>query len=173
VEDIAAGNGDFNVEEIGVLGGGCGEDGHAFQELSDFGGEMLDSGACVYVRDFCGHLAWSDVWTESRTVVVFGDDLNWFNSRFLRSSRESKVRERVRCVTGEHCDHCVDDDLKFGLICCCAFNEDVCCVEGYFRKIAIDDRWKTQNMSIGIINDWINRRISNDMQEFSEMFVIL
>lgn len=83
MEDIAAGKGDFNVEEVGVFGGGCSEDGHAFEELSDFGGEMLDSGACVYVRHFCRHWAWGDVWTDSRTVVVFGVDLNGFNSRFL------------------------------------------------------------------------------------------
>jgi len=74
-----------------------------------------------------------------------------------------KIRERFGSVDRKHRDHYVDDDFKFCLICSRAFNEDVVCVEGDFSEISIDNRRKREYLAVGIVDDRISRRISNDV----------
>lgn len=39
--------------------------------------------------------------------------------------------------------------------------------------VAVDNGWKTQNTAFRVVNDGVNRRITDDMEEFSKMFIIL
>jgi len=84
-----------------------------------------------------------------------------------------KIRERFRSVDRKHGDHYIDDDFKFCLVCSCAFNEDVACVKCDFSEITIDNRRKREHFALGVVDDRISWRISNDVQEFAKVFIIL
>ena len=115
----------------------------------------------VEIGDFCGHGAWVDVGTETSAVVVIGDDLHGFNC------------ERFGSVTAKHGNHYVDDDFKLRLICGCAFNENIVCIKCNLGEISIDNWGKTEHLPFRVVDDRISRRISNNVQEFPDMFVIL
>jgi hypothetical protein len=175
VEDVASGDGDGDVEEIGILCGGVGKDTHFVEEGGEVGGREGETGAGVEVRDFGGHFTGFNGWTETGAAIVFRVDLNGFNARFVRleCGRGGEEREGFRRVDGEHCDHGVDDDFEFSLIGGSAIDEDICRIEGNLGKVAVDDRRKTENIVIRVVKNRISRRISNDMQIFSNVFIIL
>jgi hypothetical protein len=47
------------------------------------------------------------------------------------------------------------------------------CIEGDLGEITIDNWRKGENISIGIIKDWVTGHISNNVQILAEMSVIL
>jgi hypothetical protein len=176
VEDVASGDGDGDVEEIGVLFGGVGKDTHFVEEGGEFGGGEGETGAGVEVGDFGGHFTGFDGWTETGAAIMFRVDLNWFNTksnvRFGYVER-GEEREGFGRVDGEHCDHGVDYDFEFGLVGGSAVDEDVCCIKCNLGKVAVDNRRKTENLVIRVVKDGIARRISNNMQILSNMFIVL
>lgn len=55
----------------------------------------------------------------------------------------------------------------------CDFNKDVFGVQSDFGVIRVDDWGKRTDDTIGIKYNRINWRITNDVQEFTEMFIFL
>jgi len=55
VEDIASGDGDFDVEKVFVCGGGSCKDTHTLKKIGEIVGEKVETGTSVEIGYFCGH----------------------------------------------------------------------------------------------------------------------
>ena len=66
-------------------------------------------------------------------------------------------------VLREHCSDDICNDLKSRLVRRGHINEDVFCVQGDFAVFRINNRWHRQNAILCIVDDWIDRRVSDDM----------
>ena len=84
MEDVASGDGDGDVKEIGVCGGGIGKYAHFCEEGGEVDGGEGETSAGVEVGDFGGHFTGFDVGTETRAAIVFRVDLNGFNTGYCQ-----------------------------------------------------------------------------------------
>ena len=78
---------------------------------------------------------------------------------------------RLFAILRKHRGDDVHDDLELRLVCGSHINEDVFCVQSDFAMLRIDNRGHGENAVVSVINDWINRRISDDVQVTSEMLL--
>lgn len=106
-------------------------------------------------------------------MVMLGVNLNRLHTTKDQIDIEREIREGFRTVHREHCNHDIDHNFEFCLICGGTVNEDVCCIKADFSELTVDDWRKTENVTIRIEKDGIPRSIPNNMQVLPNMFVIL
>ena len=76
-------------------------------------------------------------------------------------------------ILREHCGDDVHNNLKFRLVRGSHIDKDVFRVQSNFAVVRVNNRWHRQNAVVFIVNDWIDRRIFDDMQVSSKMFLRL
>lgn len=74
---------------------------------------------------------------------------------------------------GEHGHHDLIHDLQLRLIQSRDFDENVLCAQFYLGVIAVDDWGKRADSPIGVIDDGVHRRVSNNVEVLSEVLVFL
>ena len=95
----------------------------------------------------------------------------WYECDGLNSWKDIVfLREWVIAIFRKHGSDHVDDDIKFGLINSGNIDENVASVQGNFTMFRVDDRRHWKDMIFGIVDNWVYRWISNDMQISREMF---
>lgn len=90
-----------------------------------------------------------------------------------RESQGHFLHVRLSAVLGEHRSDDIHDDLELRLVCSSHIDEDVSCVESNFAMLRIDNRWHRENAVVHIVNDWIDRRISDNVQISGEVLLRL
>jgi len=83
------------------------------------------------------------------------------------------VRELFLAILREHGHHGIENDVGFGEIGGCDFNENVLCFQSYFRMLAVNDGWQGQHYAIGIVDNRIARLIRDNRQERLEVSVLM
>lgn len=87
--------------------------------------------------------------------------------------REGNQRERLGCILGEHGDHHTVHDLKLGAVGSGHLNEDVCGVHRDLRVVTVDDGRQRADSSVGIVNYWVDRGVTDDMEILAQLLVLL
>ena len=80
------------------------------------------------------------------------------------------VRERILAVLGEHGSDHVHDDIELGLICSRDIDEDVLCVQRDLAVLRVDNGRHGQNTVLGVVDDGVDRGVSDNVQISSNVF---
>jgi len=80
------------------------------------------------------------------------------------------LREGFRAVFREHGRDDVNDDAELGLIRCGDIDEHILGVQSDFAVLRVDDWWHRKYAVLLVVDDWIYRRISDDVQVSCKMF---
>lgn len=74
------------------------------------------------------------------------------------------ARIRLCTVLREHRRNNIDNNIKFCLICSRYIDEDIARVQRDFTMFRVDDWGHRQDLVLGIIDDRVNRGVSDDVQ---------
>lgn len=151
VQDVGAGRGDEDVEDVGGGAAGFGGVGHAGEEVADLGGLERDPRAAVDVVDLGLGGAWGEVGDDAGLVVVRGVDLDGLDGEGLGG------------VLAEHGDEDLADDFDFGAVGGGDFDEDVFGAGGDFRVLAVDDGWEGADGAVRVVDDRVDGAVADDV----------
>lgn len=86
---------------------------------------------------------------------------------------EGNQREGFGGILREHSDHHTVDNLKLSAVGSGHLNEDVCGVHRDLRVIAVDDGRQRADGSIGVVNDWVDGGVTDDVKILAQLLVFL
>lgn len=83
------------------------------------------------------------------------------------------LRKWLRSILREHRNHDLGHDIQLCLINSCDLNEDILGIKGNLRVITINDGWQRANGSLRVVDDRVDWRVPDDMEEFAQVLVFL
>lgn len=83
------------------------------------------------------------------------------------------LRELLGCVLREHSDHHAVHNLELCAVQSGDLDEDVGGVEGDFGVVTVDDRGKRADGSVRIVDNRVDGRVTDDVQVFAQLLVLL
>lgn len=83
------------------------------------------------------------------------------------------IRERLSTVFREHGNQGVQSSASLVFISCGDFDQNVFGIESDLGMIRVDDGRKRTNSALGIENNGIDGRITDDVKELAEMLILL
>lgn len=92
-------------------------------------------------------------------------DASWFPGVHLR--------ERLRCVLGEHGDHHPVHNLELRSVKGCDLNQDIGGVHADLGVITVDDRGQRADRPLRVVDHGVDRRVADDMQILAQLLVFL
>ena len=88
------------------------------------------------------------------------NDFNWLDS------------ERFRTVSAEHCDQLINDDFRLRFVGTSDIKHNILGLQRNLGVIGVDDWRHGTYLSLGVVNDGVNRRIFDDMKILSEILIL-
>lgn len=179
VEHVSSRRRNKHINQVLRSGRGLRIVSHLLQERADLFGGELQSAALVEVGDLGLSRTGRNVGDDSSLVVVIRDHLNWLNpicsvSMGPRSEPRGRgIRERLRGVLREHGHNDPVNNLDLSLVKCSDFDEDVLGVQGNLGVIAVDDRRKRADGSLGVVDHWVDGRVADDVEVLAQVLVFL
>jgi len=120
---------------------------------------MYDACATVALEERSG----VTVTLPSGQTIRMGSIL-WKCQEKLSEKERSLIRKGFLAVFCEHHYNRVDNDRQFSGVSRGRINEHVPCVERDLRVLRVDDRWHRQDIVLGVVNDGVDRRVTDYRQ---------
>ncbi len=131
---------------------------HFLQVANHFLWRKSKAGASVDVVYACVEPHIAEVWGDLGLAIRI-DDFDGLNGK------------RFSAVLAEHGNDDVDHDPQLRLVNSSSIDEDVLRVERDLRVVRVDNGWHTQHLSVAIVDDGVDGRITNDVQVPRKMLV--